>query len=1003
MTRKLFLTALAAVIFLGAGSTSARETYFRFEVDHPKLVNQLTRIVSIDKVDGRTVWAYANDDEMSEFEAFGIPYEVLPAPSTLITPRMSDSRAGMKDWDSYPTYDAYVSMMYQFETDYPDLCRVYSIGTTVEGRQLLYAKISDNVDIEEAEPEVMYTSTMHGDETTGYILTLRMIDSLLSAYGVDSRVTDMVNGMEIWINPNHNPDGTYAGGNSSVYGATRTNANGYDLNRNFPDPEDGQNPGGPWQPETIAMMNFSDTMSFVISANYHGGAEVMNYPWDTWSQLHADDTWWQQVCHEYADTAQTYSPSGYMSGFNDGITNGYNWYSISGGRQDYMNFYQHCREVTIEVSNTKLIPASQLEAHWEYNRRSMFNWFRNAWYGINGVVTDSVTGLPVYARIEVAGHDQDSSRIYTDPAVGDYWRMIEPGAYDLVFSAPGYVPKTITGISILNYDQTYTLDVALAPVPDEPILSFVGHDAGAIDPGDDAVMHVTLVNDGGGNATNANATLATDDTLITITQGYTTFPTIPALGGTAASNTAFEFSVDPSTPEEYPVEFELHIAADGGYVDTLSFSVVVGLKIEDFESGGFGSFPWSFSGSQNWQISSTAYEGDYSARSGPISHSQYSAMEVTFNGLDAGAISFWYRVSSESGYDYLKFYIDGQLKDQWSGTQGWSEAVYNVAAGDHTFRWTYAKDGSLSSGSDCGWIDLITFPPSNVDRDGDGVPNSVDNCPDTYNPLQTDTDGDGVGDVCDNCPAVANADQLDIDGDGVGDLCDNCPNVANSNQENHDGDSYGDACDNCPSTTNPDQNDADSDGLGDLCDNCPDVPNPDQADWDNDGVGDVCDNCQYISNPDQVDTDSDGIGDLCDNCPDVANPDQADSDGDGVGTLCDNCPTRANPDQEDIDADGVGDSCDNCIDVYNPDQADADGNGVGDACEPFMCGDIDGSGSGPDIADLVYLVAWMFNSGPAPGEMASADVDGSGGDPDIADLVYLAAFMFQGGPDLQCP
>jgi len=67
------------------------------------------------------------------------------------------------------------------------------------------------------------------------------------------------------------------------------------------------------------------------------------------------------------------------------------------------------------------------------------------------------------------------------------------------------------------------------------------------------------------------------------------------------------------------------------------------------------------------------------------------------------------------------------------------------------------------------------------------------------------------------------------------------------------------------------------------------------------------------------------------------------------------------------------------------------------------CGDADGNGSGPDIADLVYVVNYMFNGGPAPVDLNATDVDGSGSGPDIADLVYLVAYMFQGGPGLLCP
>ena len=160
-----------------------------------------------------------------------------------------------------------------------------------------------------------------------------------------------------------------------------------------------------------------------------------------------------------------------------------------------------------------------------------------------------------------------------------------------------------------------------------------------------------------------------------------------------------------------------------------------------------------------------------------------------------------------------------------------------------------------------------------------------------------DTDGDGVPDSIDNCVFVPNPDQKDTDGDGVGDACDNCPTVPNANQADTDGDRVGDACDNCPTVANPGQADADHDGVGDACDNCPTVANATQIDTDHDGVGDACDNCPTVSNPDQLDTDGDGLGDLCDNCPTVPNPDQKDTDFDRVGDACDNCPTIPNADQ----------------------------------------------------------------------------------------------------------
>ncbi|MCK6457771.1 MAG: thrombospondin type 3 repeat-containing protein [Phycisphaerae bacterium] len=87
------------------------------------------------------------------------------------------------------------------------------------------------------------------------------------------------------------------------------------------------------------------------------------------------------------------------------------------------------------------------------------------------------------------------------------------------------------------------------------------------------------------------------------------------------------------------------------------------------------------------------------------------------------------------------------------------------------------------------------FVPFFIDRDGDGVGNSTDNCPNDSNPTQADTDADGVGDACDNCPTTANANQADTDNDGVGNLCDNCPTDSNPNQLDGDGDGFGEVCD----------------------------------------------------------------------------------------------------------------------------------------------------------------------------------------------------------------
>ena len=238
----------------------------------------------------------------------------------------------------------------------------------------------------------------------------------------------------------------------------------------------------------------------------------------------------------------------------------------------------------------------------------------------------------------------------------------------------------------------------------------------------------------------------------------------------------------------------------------------------------------------------------------------------------------------------------------------------------------------------------ISLPIIN-DADGDGIDDSIDNCPNVSNTDQLDFDNDGIGNVCDN----------DDDNDGIDDLDDCDPmnssvGLAKRWYADTDSDGFGDpnhsvvACtqpsgyvadntDNCPLKYNPLQKDDDGDGVGNNCDNCRLVANHDQLDTDGDGLGDVCDNCKLVVNHNQKDTDTDGVGNVCDNCKTINNPDQADGDNDGLGDVCDNCKTISNPGQTDTDADGIGDRCDNCKLIANTDQTDTDLDKIGDACD----------------------------------------------------------------------
>jgi len=449
------------------------EIYFSFEYKNKTQLNIISDVVSIDhKTNSELAFAYANKKEFEEFLKFEIEYDIIKhKPLNLIN-------GNKNNWDYYPTYKEYVDMMITFSDSFPHICKTHSLGTLNSGREILIVQISDNVGQKEDEPSFLYTSSMHGDELAGYILSLRLIDYILNGYGNDQRLTDLIDGIDIWINPLANPDGAYyhipppwmnlpPGDTNEIDYPKRYNANNIDLNRNYADPEDGPHPdGNAYQDETNIFLGLADTINFTISANMHGGVEVCNYPWDTWSNLAADDSWWQYVSHEYADACQANSSNGYFNYLNDGITNGHDWYEVNGGRQDYMNYFRYCRELTLELSNEKTPNTNDLPDLWDANYLSLLNYMEQSLYGLRGIITDSITGIPLKARVEISGYDVDSSHVFSSLPIGNYHRYLIQANYDVTFSKSGYYPKTIN-TTILNHNTTVE-HIQLVPINTTP-------------------------------------------------------------------------------------------------------------------------------------------------------------------------------------------------------------------------------------------------------------------------------------------------------------------------------------------------------------------------------------------------------------------------------------------------------------------------------------------------------------------------------------------------------
>ncbi|MEK6775204.1 MAG: M14 family zinc carboxypeptidase [Bdellovibrionota bacterium] len=244
----------------------------------------------------------------------------------------------------------------------PQLTKLFSIGKSVKGRDLLVMKIAANVTRNDNRPEFKFIANMHGDEIVGRELMVLLIKDLVSNYGKDPFITKLLDTTQIYIMPSMNPDGAAAG--------TRGNANSVDLNRNFPDFSTSDNQDRPdgRAVETQAVMNWQATRKFVLSANFHGGAEVVNYLWDTSGTKHPKVQWLQALALNYAKLAPYIFAS---TTFKNGITNGYDWYEVNGGMQDWSTYYRNDIQFTIELSDEKWPNYSTVEYYYKQNRNAL--------------------------------------------------------------------------------------------------------------------------------------------------------------------------------------------------------------------------------------------------------------------------------------------------------------------------------------------------------------------------------------------------------------------------------------------------------------------------------------------------------------------------------------------------------------------------------------------------------------------------------------------------------
>ncbi len=299
---------------------------------------------------------------------------------------------------------------------------------------------------------------------------------------------------------------------------------------------------------------------------------------------------------------------------------------------------------------------------------------------------------------------------------GEIVSLIDAFAFDVADNIPDQHSPSFT-LEMVGNEGTWTSQFIItfnAPSLEAGtmVIADSGGD-GVLDPGETATLSFPILNIG--NATSedivAELTSASPD-LITVIEG-----TFNMAGLEIGEENIASFDIEVADDATLGMIATLGLMiTSGGYASAFPYYPSIGLIMENFETGDFSLFDWQM-GAYGWEIDdANAYEGTYCAKSTTISHNQTASISVTMDIDPDGEISFYRKVSSESGgsnyfYDGLVFYINGMEQDKWQGEVAWSQVSFPVTAGtDVEFKWTYEKDDSVSSGSDCGWIDEIVFP-----------------------------------------------------------------------------------------------------------------------------------------------------------------------------------------------------------------------------------------------------------------------------------------------------
>ena len=689
---------------------------------------------------------FINKLQLDEINNLGLRTETIHADlKAFYKARLDKSADNMGGYPTLLEINNYIDSIIGARPDIVSAKQV--IGLTIENRIMWAFKISDNPNIDEDEPEVLYTAAIHAREVITPLILMYFIDHLLNNYDSDPDIQNLVDNRELWFIMPLNPDGYYRNEVISPDGGGMWRKNrrdngdgsyGVDLNRNYAyqwglddigsspvtyyDDYRGTAPFS--EPETQYVRDFIIAHDFVITLYYHSYSNLVLYPWGYNGNPTPD--------HEIFDAI----------GDSIYVRNGYGYgpdalYIVNGYSDDWGYGEQTLKNknfaFSIEAGTnedgfwppTNRIPALVSE---NLSPNLFIAEIAEKVYRLKAPLPPTLV-LPSSfdtADYRVEWTHSDS----TNPAVA--YELVEMKDYQTVLdSANDFSYLTSEGFTV-NLDRYHSTSSSFYSGSGNNLYCKLKMtNSMMVEPGDSLKFWTYYDIEEGWDY--AYVEVSTDQVTYVSIPGNITTTTNPNGGNrgngiTGFSNGWVEGRFDLSTYVGQEIFIRLTYKTDSYYSE----------------------------------------EGVYFDDIAPVVH--YTVETV----LASDIVDTFYQVTSRpSGIYYYKVRAE-DADNQWSVFSG-------------------VKMTEVASSYIC------------VDSDGDyygdpGNPGNTcpdDNCPAFYNPDQQDTDLDGVGDVCDNCETAANPLQEDTDGDGVGDSCDNCLSIYNPEQVDSDGDGTGDLCESC--------------------------------------------------------------------------------------------------------------------------------------------------------------------------------------------------------------